>query len=277
MLKGRSHRRWDDVEERLLAEAIKMNGTKNWDKIGYEMQTDRTMKQLQDHWLERGKECQELLANLGAAPRPMPSQAPGAGLLAGGAAGRLGAESLRIPTIRYRHHPYLRDASLRARCEKADVSRVRDLMDRYLTHVHWLEEALLPPTEAEQPSTANGGHASGASGSGNAAAASGREAEVAACLEVVAAAESLGVWTDPAAPVGAAAFVSEEHIKEMLDSVRGLGSNGSNAHSNGSNAQPFSRPGHAREVTDPAEIAGVAAEIRSGAFDGTAWLDLPAA
>ena len=28
MLKGRSHRRWDDVEERLLAEAIKMNGTK---------------------------------------------------------------------------------------------------------------------------------------------------------------------------------------------------------------------------------------------------------
>jgi len=31
----------------------------------------------------------------------------------------------------YRHHPYLRDASLVERCEKADVSRVRDLMDRY--------------------------------------------------------------------------------------------------------------------------------------------------
>jgi len=32
-------------------------------------------------------------------------------------------------------------------------------------------------------------------------------------------AESLGVWADPSAPVGAQAFVSAAHIREMLDSV----------------------------------------------------------
>jgi len=64
-------------------------------------------------------------------------------------------------------------------------------------------------------------------------------------------AESLGVWADPSAPVGAQAFVSAAHIHEMLGGLDANGSNGINGSnvSNGSNGLPFSRPGHAREVT----------------------------
>jgi len=48
------------------------------------------------------RECQMLLNELGPAPRPVPSRAPGAGPLAGNPPGRLGAESMRVPTIKYR-------------------------------------------------------------------------------------------------------------------------------------------------------------------------------
>jgi len=112
----------------------------NWDKIAHEMQTDRTSKQLQDHWCaqrtpslqreglhlhgqapcqlarclltgvrycaecrhDRHNQCNMLLNDLGPAPRPVPSRAPGAGPLAGNPPGRLGAESMRVPTIKYR-------------------------------------------------------------------------------------------------------------------------------------------------------------------------------
>lgn len=56
-----------------------------------------------------------------------------------------------------RHHPYLRDASLRARCEKADVSRVRDLMDRSsLTPSHTSCEKAPPRSWASSQPRLNG-------------------------------------------------------------------------------------------------------------------------
>ena len=40
-----------------------------WDKVLCEMQTDRTVKQIQDHWCDRQKECIALLESMGPAPR----------------------------------------------------------------------------------------------------------------------------------------------------------------------------------------------------------------
>jgi hypothetical protein len=40
-----------------------------WDKVVSEMQTDRTVKQIQDHWCDRQKECIALLESMGPAPR----------------------------------------------------------------------------------------------------------------------------------------------------------------------------------------------------------------
>ncbi len=40
-----------------------------WDRVAQEMKTDRTPKQLQEHWLERQKECIALLQEMGPAPR----------------------------------------------------------------------------------------------------------------------------------------------------------------------------------------------------------------
>ncbi len=96
----RAWRRWDDVEERHLAEAVQKHGTRvsflilnihdkvwlfiifqAWDKISAEMQTDRSGKQIQDHWCDRQKECMSLLDSMGPAPRwdgdnTLQSQAP---------------------------------------------------------------------------------------------------------------------------------------------------------------------------------------------------------
>lgn len=43
-------RRWDHEEERRLRDAVLKLGTKDWSSIHEEMQTDRSIKQLQDHW-----------------------------------------------------------------------------------------------------------------------------------------------------------------------------------------------------------------------------------
>jgi hypothetical protein len=66
----RQWRRWDDVEERLLAAGVKTYGTKQWEKVQQHMGTDRTVKQLSDHWVDRQEQCKELLERLGPAPRP---------------------------------------------------------------------------------------------------------------------------------------------------------------------------------------------------------------
>jgi hypothetical protein len=65
----RAWRRWDEVEERLLAFGVKTYGTKSWDKVQQHMCTDRTTKQLSDHWVDRQEQCKELLEKLGPAPR----------------------------------------------------------------------------------------------------------------------------------------------------------------------------------------------------------------
>jgi len=65
----RAWRRWDDVEERLLAHGVKTYGTKNWEKVQQHMCTDRTTKQLSDHWVDRQEQCKELLEKLGPPPR----------------------------------------------------------------------------------------------------------------------------------------------------------------------------------------------------------------
>ena len=66
----RQWRRWDDVEERLLAAGVKTYGTKQWERVQQHMGTDRTVKQLSDHWVDRQEQCKELLERLGPAPRP---------------------------------------------------------------------------------------------------------------------------------------------------------------------------------------------------------------
>ena len=65
----RAWRRWDEVEERLLASGVKTYGTKAWEKVQQHMCTDRTTKQLSDHWVDRQEQCKELLERLGPAPR----------------------------------------------------------------------------------------------------------------------------------------------------------------------------------------------------------------
>ena len=156
----RPWRRWDDVEERLLAAGVKTYGTKNWEKVQQHMGTDRTIKQLSDHWVDRQEQCKELLDKLGPAPRPnRPSVAAAYGDKAAGeaAAGKArGSGTLdkklkgqaalltRVPSLRYRFHPYQRDDRVRQAAEAADTDRVREALGRYLTHVQWLEEALVP-------------------------------------------------------------------------------------------------------------------------------------
>jgi hypothetical protein len=130
---------------------------------------------------------------------------------------------------------------------------------RYLTHVRWLEEALLDP--------ADGADGNASKGHGNGSAAPEDDgATAAACREAAeAAARSLGVWAAPEEPVGAAALVSEKDVRELLASVR---------HVRGAGGSSFSRVGDARAVKDEQVVQAVAAEIKRGVFSDTFWQDL---
>jgi len=106
----------------------------------------------------------------------------------------------RVPSLRYRFHPYQRDDRVRQAAEEAEVDRVREALSRspvfvcvgddvcartsssrmltrllartdppgnprYLTHIHWLEEVLAPARPGGAPSAgADEGSAAGASG-----------------------------------------------------------------------------------------------------------------
>ncbi|EKX33260.1 hypothetical protein GUITHDRAFT_156111 [Guillardia theta CCMP2712] len=46
----RMWRRWEPAEDEALKQAVRMHGTKDWISIQSAMKTDRSIKQLQDHW-----------------------------------------------------------------------------------------------------------------------------------------------------------------------------------------------------------------------------------
>lgn len=154
----RAWKRWDVDEERMLAFAIKTHGTKQWEKVQQHMCTERTIKQLSDHWLEKQEQCKWLLEQLGPPPRPNKlsiasaynSKAEGetAGKTKAGTKDKKvkGQATLltRVPSLRYRFHPYQRDDRIRQAQEAADVDRVREALARYITHIQWLEEVFAP-------------------------------------------------------------------------------------------------------------------------------------
>jgi hypothetical protein len=49
----RKWRRWDFEEEKLLAAAVQKHGTKNWELVAKEMNTDRSPRMLYERWNER--------------------------------------------------------------------------------------------------------------------------------------------------------------------------------------------------------------------------------
>ncbi|EKX50478.1 hypothetical protein GUITHDRAFT_135150 [Guillardia theta CCMP2712] len=141
----RSFKRWDDIEERMLAEAVKNFGVKVLN-MTFELATmiglgkgSAGNEDRQDiEAAVRSLECLELLEKLGPAPRELKknqlkkSTKPSSDGLT------------RIPSIRYRYHPFQRDDRLRQVCEEADFERKREAVGRYLTHVNLLEEVLSP-------------------------------------------------------------------------------------------------------------------------------------
>ena len=52
-----SAHRWDFDEEKLLAEAVKKHGSKNWELVAKEMDTDRSPRMLYERWNERSSGC----------------------------------------------------------------------------------------------------------------------------------------------------------------------------------------------------------------------------
>jgi hypothetical protein len=193
----------------MLAFAIKTHGTKQWEKVQQHMCTERTIKQLSDHWLEKQEQCKWLLEQLGPPPRCLPAHGAAGRLVCShvdakarmhartlshtrttpcihssplranwlGAPGRPNKLSIasaynskaegetagktkagtkdkkvkgqatlltRVPSLRYRFHPYQRDDRIRQAQEAADVDRVREALARYITHIQWLEEVFAP-------------------------------------------------------------------------------------------------------------------------------------
>ena len=136
----RAYKRWDDVEERQLAGAVKAHGTKAWEKVQVHMGSERNLNQLQAHWLERQEQCKQLLETLGPAPRPngrasvataYNTRAEGENAGKGRGKDVKKANLLtRIPSLRYRFHPYQRDDHVQQAGEAAEVDRVREALGR---------------------------------------------------------------------------------------------------------------------------------------------------
>ena len=56
----RGWKRWDAVEEAALRQAVEELGTKDWVQIHQRMQTQRSIKQLQDHWNDTKHERKQM-------------------------------------------------------------------------------------------------------------------------------------------------------------------------------------------------------------------------
>jgi len=66
-VKQRKWRRWDHDEEKLLYKAVQQHGTKNWDLVAKEINTDRSARMLYERWNERN---QEITARMEGRPPP---------------------------------------------------------------------------------------------------------------------------------------------------------------------------------------------------------------
>ena len=324
----RAWRKWDDVEERLLAAGVKQYGTKGaWDKIQQHMCTDRTTKQLSDHWVDRQEQCKRLLEELGPAPRPnRPSiaaqynnKAEAEGMLKGlpGDSGQKlqGQATLltRVPSLRYRFHPYQRDDRLQQAVEASEVDRVREALGRYLTHIQWLEDVLAgarPGAEAGGPQTApsqadNGAAAGQEEGGGRmlgnvrlqAVGGQGKvvvydnetlavqEGLLKDMMSVIEAAEDMGVWntdkdvTADISPQKGLTSGQQDQTVSVKSEAAGAGSGSvpddDEQPRRGLADKNFCLPGHVREVASADVRRAVEAEWKSGRLtDNIKWVSL---
>lgn len=275
------YKRWDDAEERLLAENVRAWGAKGWDRVAQEMKTDRTPKQLQEHWQERQKECLALLQEMGPAPRPVPATTSENAKKWEGGGKRHGKNQAkptrnltdgltRVASLKYRSHPYSRDDRIRQECEAADLRRVRQAATRYLTHIHWLESLLMPSGDRNGGDLGGGKSALGglevvkeanATMVVHASTIEAQQGLIRQSVALVKKAEEMGVWEPLKAPEGTQQFGET--------SAAAAAAAGSEA-----DAQPVLLPHQVRVVTDSEVCAGVVVELREGLLEKVRWHDV---